>query len=95
MSVDDVSEQTLDSLGRLGIDTETYDSWRIRLPFGSRQIYAYRLIHPIVRLARSISFTVFGPEPYLADHRAAQYASRMLPEHQARYPLRRVPALPA
>ena len=84
---DDVSRSTLDSLDRLGIQLETYDSWKIKLPFGSRQIYAYRLIHPILRLSRTISFTVFGPEPYLTDDRAAKYASRMLPEHQARYPL--------
>ena len=84
---DDLSEQTFNALAGGGIEVHRFKSWQIKFPFRNRKVYTYRLIHPLVRLKRSIEFTVVSPERTTNPDRLAHYAARMLPVNQSRYPL--------
>lgn len=84
---DDLTERTMNALTGGGIEVHRFKSWQLKFPLRDRKVYAYRLIHPLVRLKRSIEFTVVSPERAGDPDRLANYAARMLPVNQSRYPL--------
>lgn len=84
---DDLSESTLGSLADTGVDVHRFASWQLKFPGRQKKVYAYRLLHPLVRLKRKIEFTIVGAERAAEPDRLARYAARMLPVNQSRYPL--------